>query len=584
MIKHFFLIFLSVSCLGILNTYGQSAKVIRNKYEYARQLIKQQKYVAAEVVLEDLLKNNDKNLIKPNTLYLHAVAAYHNKEVSKATLSLETILQKHNKWEKANDARFFLATIASEEQAYTRICELLSPVAEGELTPEMHLLYETALQHLSAEELVALQEKFPKNKLLGKSALHAVLLSPEDVMSKTAMEKLIKQYGGNEQAIYEDYLNSGRKSSYNVAVFFPFFQEKTDPQNLRISNEFVYDIYKGMLLAEKQLLKEGIEINLLPFDTQRDTSIVKEILENPDMKGVDLIVGPLYGETLGMVKNYSNKTQTPMVNPISMNSLVFKDADYSFLLSSSYETLGEKLASYHHAQRDTAKAYIIYGASSREKAMAKTYLDTYDSLGDTVAVYSEYDYANRGFITAQEDLRALEMDDSTGVALDSTSAHVFISLTREAPSRTALGALQSLNAKAPVYVPDTWLEYNQLGYDLLESGEVNIVAPNYTKENSRNARMFEEEFLDTYFDTPDKYAYQGFETVYFFGKMLQEHGKKFYLKLSSLPPQEGYLYPQHDYRNSQDNQYIPIVRFIDGQLEVITIAEGEDIDVEEEEK
>ncbi|MEH0158325.1 ABC transporter substrate-binding protein [Limibacter armeniacum] len=576
----YFLVWLAL--LGILgNLNAQSAADIRKKYEYGKQLVDQKKYAQARIVLESINQDNPKNLLVEYCHYLYATACFNSNHEDEAINTLEHLVSEHGDWENINEVKVSLAGMLADKGDFLTAATIMASVPSKKLDDATKTSEKSIWAKLSYEDMQKLYSQFPKQERIGKGLLAKALHTPKDKRDEAQTTKLIAQYGGDQKEAYTKVMNAGIKDVYNIGVMMPFYEDKVDPTSLSIKNEFVYNIYQGIKLGQEQLTKEGIKIELFAYDTKRDSAVVEQLLASPVMANIDLIIGPLYGDMLPIVKRYADSTGTPMVNPISMHPRVLEDSEQSYLTAASYNTQGKQLARYLHSQQDTAKAYIIYGASTKEKALAEAYKDEFESLGGVVQVFQEYDYAD-GFTVAQESFTPLAMD-TLGVALDSTSAHVIISTTKEIPSMNVLSALQSLKALAPVYVPDDWLTFEQLGFSQLEGGHVTIIAPEYVNPDTNNVRMIDKEYQQRFNNIASDFTYKGFETIYFFGKVMHLHGKYFQNKLHETGFQNGFIYPGHDYTNANDNQYVPLIKFQQGKLVLINKQqEGENASKDKE--
>lgn len=561
MIKTYFLVFCIL--LGWQVTNAQSAKEVRQKYTYAKQLIDEKKYEPAKTVLESI--QGSKNMLTPYCKYLYSVATYHTEGAEQAKTQLDKLISEHADWDKIQDAKTFLSVIYLDENRAKDAYILLNSISpKGEKQKQ---LQQQSVEKLSYEELSAIYKQYPNDALVAHTLLNKSLYIPKEKRDNQQLESLITTYGGADKSYYKAVLFADRKDSYNIAVFMPFYTETTDPSAQKIRNEFVYNIYQGMLMAQEHLAKDSIKINLVAFDTKRDADHLKSLLAQPEMKSMDLIIGPLYADMLPIVKEFSNQSNIPMVNPISMNPKVIEGGNNAYLTIASYKTQGKKLAEYHRSLQDTAKAYVIYGVSTKEKMMAQAYKEEFEAKGGTVAVFEEYNYVD-GFTKAQESFEVLAMD-TTGFALDSTSAQVFISTTKEIHSMNVLSALQSLDALAPVYAPEDWLDFKQLNFRQLENSGVTLVAPEFVDMKQKKIDAFETAFEIKYKTVVNDYAFKGFETIYIFGKTLYKYGKKFKDYLQKEGVMKGYLFPAYDYSSASDNQFVPFIKFREGRLYMI---------------
>ena len=92
----------------------------------------------------------------------------------------------------------------------------------------------------------------------------------------------------------EEEEKSVKKPVYEVAVLFPFMFNDLSNSPSRISNQFIVDLYQGILLAQQNLQANGIRISIHAYDTKSDSRLPLKFFEYPEMRFMDLIIGPLY--------------------------------------------------------------------------------------------------------------------------------------------------------------------------------------------------------------------------------------------------------------------------------------------------
>ncbi len=94
---------------------------------------------------------------------------------------------------------------------------------------------------------------------------------------------------------------------------------KVERENRRLSmrSKVFVEFYQGALLALEALKQEGVNVDLFVYDTSPDTTKVMSLLEKPEMKYFDLIIGPAYSANLKHVSEFSKQYDIPMVYPLS---------------------------------------------------------------------------------------------------------------------------------------------------------------------------------------------------------------------------------------------------------------------------
>jgi len=121
-----------------------------------------------------------------------------------------------------------------------------------------------------------------------------------------------------------------------IAVVLPFQIEKKEKHNRNM-----VEFYRGFLMAVDSMRNMGQPIHILTYDTKGTAEGLKEILENPELKKADAIVGPDNAEHLAelnqfgldnriMVMNiFNNRDSAYYTNPYAIQAALPRDDMYS---------------------------------------------------------------------------------------------------------------------------------------------------------------------------------------------------------------------------------------------------------------
>lgn len=126
-----------------------------------------------------------------------------------------------------------------------------------------------------------------------------------------------------------DLLSSYKRIEYvnqiKVALFLPFMANETIPS---AESQRFLEYYEGFLLAVDSLRNMGSSIELSVYDTGKGTKKLKEILQNESLKNVNLIIGAVQNDQIGVLADYSQKNNIKYVIPFtSKNDDVLSNAN-----------------------------------------------------------------------------------------------------------------------------------------------------------------------------------------------------------------------------------------------------------------
>jgi LysM repeat protein len=104
------------------------------------------------------------------------------------------------------------------------------------------------------------------------------------------------------------------KKNIKIAFLLPLMldQPKNDPSVERFIN-----FYEGALLAINEAKQHGISFEIYTYDTEKSEDRVKEILNNPELKTVDLIIGPAFSNQVPIVEDFSKENKINTLIPFT---------------------------------------------------------------------------------------------------------------------------------------------------------------------------------------------------------------------------------------------------------------------------
>ncbi len=155
-------------------------------------------------------------------------------------------------------------------------------------------------------------------------------------------------------------------SELDIALLMPYFLVKNDT----MFNDFedtteIQDIYYqrsevalsfhiGVELALDSLRKQGKNIRLHTFDTNKDTLKVHQIVSSKVLEDMDVIIGPLYANNFRILcKKYGDDTTKILISPLSKNTKNVRKYSAVYQLSPSFQVQTNIIKDYilrHHNQ------------------------------------------------------------------------------------------------------------------------------------------------------------------------------------------------------------------------------------------
>nr|MDQ3073868.1 ABC transporter substrate-binding protein [Bacteroidota bacterium] len=519
-----------------------------------------------DLAMAEFLPLADANPGNPHSAqaaYFYALAALNAGKLQEAGQMLQKLRAQYDQWVNMPEARYLLANVLFESKAYEKALSALNEIPKGALGNDVETLKYFYLNQITGkrqfEELVnefqddIIVAKIYANKLIGG------WYKPED---KRTLEKIVSRHNLDRERYL--YAAAKKKDGYNVATLLPFQLNQDLSQNAR-KNQFVSDLYAGMQMAQDTLRQQGIKINLFAYDAGNDTTAVKRIMNSPDLKQMDLVIGPVYRSPAKVAARLSSKMNIPVINPLSQDLELAEGYQNVFLFESSVATQARQAATYAYNTFIPKTTAILYENTQDDTTFAYYYRQQFLKLGGKVRNYKKIN-SSQAQATASN-FRSLNLTDLGHLA-------VFSNKMTAAVNATSL--LQGKAAKLPLVTYDDWLDINQITLRQLDNLEVYFVSPKFIEKDTEVYKKFRENYIANYNLPPSIYAYAGYELLYFYGKLLHQYGTNLNQALADTGIKPGILYNGVGYTDAAarqdvkpDNQYVPLTKLENLKLVVV---------------
>ena len=215
----------------------------------------------------------------------------------------------------------------------------------------------------------------------------------------------------------------------NIALLMPYFLVKNDtmfndfedvteiPDIYYKGSEVALSFHIGVELALDSLRKQGKNICLHTFDTNKDTLKVYQIVNSKALENMDIIIGPLYANNFRILCNkYGDDTTKILISPLSKNNKNVKIYKAVYQLSPSFQVqiniIKEYVLKHHKEDRivvlnekgyEGKSAYIKHSFKQYEKEV-ETFTLEYTKVDSIRKIFSEKQVViipseNKGFVS-----------------------------------------------------------------------------------------------------------------------------------------------------------------------------------------
>ncbi len=385
--------------------------------------------------------------------------------------------------------------------------------------------------------------------------------------AQVAEELLADTLAEEEEYTYDelDYLFRERDRMYSVAYLIPFDYKEIEPldsllrgvrspmRRERIREDYLLEqaapkavnfleFLEGSLLAIDTLTDAGMKLDVHVYDTKRSMYRTRQILEQPEMKEMDLIIGPFYSFNLELVSDFSRENRIPLVTPfISIDSLLLENP-YLFQPTPSYKTEHKANAEYIARSYDS-NMILVHDGDSSKIPMINEYkqaifdeLEKYSAL-ETV-LFKEVIIRD---VDTEELIHSLSPDEKNLVILPATD---------EAFASQIASRLYYIRDQYDIEVFGStyWLGFDDIEISYIHALELTISHTHWydfsDPEYLRLLRLFRQNYLKEPSATTRRgynFGITGYDLSLYFLSALHEDGKRFIRKIEKYEADGTYM-------------------------------------------
>lgn len=538
----------------------------QSQYLQGKELFKNGKYEPAMEVLLPLTKQAPGNNFVEYAHYFYALAAFKSNKMTDSYQMLLQLTSKYPQWNNIDEAYYLAANVAFELKKYRYGLNFLKE-RSSKLSEDIDAMKENYFSRLfPIDSLKIIQTAYSKDPILAKVLLRRLLAGPISDKDKMLADYLIQEFKMDMSAISFSR-KSTLKDSYNVAVLFPFMlNEASLPEGSPRSNPYVAEIYKGLQIAVDSL-KNIVKINLYAYDTEKDNAKINELLKNPDLIGMDLIIGPLIPAHNQMVNQFALSNKIETVNPLSNNSKLFEGNEYVFLFQPTLERQAQQAATYAEKAMpivEKEKVIIFYSDNARDSLLAVNYRDSITARKYKVTVFEQVNKDKLAKVTST-------LSDSATMV---ETNHVFIASADQVVAANVVSALEISQLITPVFTRSEWLQFPLLNFEQLQKRQVHFIYPEFVDLDNPILPAFRKAYIAQMNTFPTSYVYTGYDLMTFFGKALDQYGNYFKDAFNKQGFTKTKFFQGADYSFANENKYVPIVKFEENKLKLLNPADA----------
>ncbi len=409
-------------------------------------------------------------------------------------------------------------------------------------------------------------------------------LMPLDEKNRMLLFFLVQEYKLDVGNLFQKRA-SVLKSTYNIAVLFPFQLNEIDAKVSKRSNQYVLDFYEGIRMAVDSLRAKGVKVNVYPYDTEKEVSIINSIISLPEMKGMDMIIGPVFPVQIPLVTEFCKKNSIINISPFSANSKIIENNEFSFLFQPTLELQAGSAARYALENFKFDSSYVYNYSAPRyiprykEKEMTegkkKVIIFFGSELRDSLLAVRHKDscIANALEVIHMEKITRDRVGLLRTILGDTIKLgrcnHVMASTSDEVVAANIMSLMEISRQTTPLITRSDWLAFNLISFEQFEKRNVFFIHTDYYDYSNPMYRDFKSTWISRTHIYPSIHSLQGYELMMYFGQALSQYGTYFKNNLDAVGFTKGIIFQGFDFSNSYSNKYVPLTRFKDKYLMLV---------------
>lgn len=319
----------------------------------------------------------------------------------------------------------------------------------------------------------------------------------------------------NKRDLQQTIIDTSQK---RIAVLLPFRLNKIVSDSLSVKQQEIkrnrlmslsLDFYSGLLMATEFAKDKGISLQLDVFDTQYNTAIVSDIINNNTFDTFDAVLGPLGQKNIEKAAALLQDINVPLFSPLSNKQIKVSKNVFQSLPSDAM--LEDGMLEYIVSGMSD-KNLIVIADSTKTAQLAKIMLAIPDAR--IVSLREE------GFLRLEDVENQIDQTKENWVILEATDP-ILIS--------NVVGVLNGL----PVIDPDLEEDQEPVDYEIrlfsldknaafdyhdvsnVHLAELNFTFPSVNKSyNYKDKNAFLISYKNKYGVLPNRFAVRGFDLTY----------------------------------------------------------------------
>lgn len=327
-----------------------------------------------------------------------------------------------------------------------------------------------------------------------------------------------------------------QKLAYKVVVLMPFMSKNFVPTPVKeVPSRSIkaVEFYEGVRMALDSLQEEGVSLFVNVFDSQRDTNIVKQLLQQRELQEADLIIGPVTSNNLRLVADFAKNNETTLISPFNTRTDITTDNPYYIQVAPSFKVHSDYIVDHIHKiepnpiiRTPMEKNMMILGLT-RDSARIAQIQESYAAYKNDINASIPALIRENASIDIDAIRPYLQRDKLNIIVMPTYQNEGFV--------YNSLREIQTLVDKVEprkgyqiaIVGMNRWKYYNRINFEYFESMNLHLSSPYFANTTEVNVQRFRNDYKALYGIGIREFGFMGYDMMLYFGRMIHKYGVNF---------------------------------------------------------
>lgn len=369
------------------------------------------------------------------------------------------------------------------------------------------------------------------------SSKDKVTVTVKDAIPKT--EPQDTQIPSNESLFAEVRSEIQDIEQIKAAVILPFILKE---DSISSETQKMVEFYEGFLLALDSLKREGVSVDVHVYDSGNEWQSITPILQQPEMREMNIIIGPVYKKHIEEAANFADTTGIRLVLPFERKVDQVFNNPYIYQINTPQSYFYSEVYDHFFTQFQHPNVILFQSEGEKEDGMIAGFKQELENRQVPYTVLVADTATNKDTIRAYMDLQRenILMMTSEKIGGLNNMMPVFQLLVRDTAS-TKYDIHLFGYPQYQVYTINHLASFYEIDTYFYSSFYTNNLLPQAVDFHKKYRRTYSKEIVNRF----PKYAILGFDIGYYFLKALHLYGTDIDNRINEMqyaPIQTGFKF------------------------------------------